>query len=39
MWILRKVLHSMDELESMEFMLARLQSTKTNAEFYDAMKR
>lgn len=38
-WILRKVLHSMDELEAMEFMLSRMQSTKTNAEFFDSMKR
>lgn len=38
-WILRKVLHSMDELEAMEFMLNRMQSTKTNAEFFDSMKR
>ena len=38
-WILRKVLHPMDELEAMEFMLTRLQATKTNAEFFDAMRR
>ncbi|AHK78096.1 transcription termination factor Rho [Ectothiorhodospira haloalkaliphila] len=39
LWILRKFLHPMDELESMEFLLARLQSTKTNNEFFDMMKR
>ncbi len=39
MWILRKLLHPMDELAAMEFMLDRLKSTKTNAEFFDAMKR
>jgi transcription termination factor Rho len=39
MWILRKLLHSMDELDAMEFLLQRLQSTKVNAEFFDAMKR
>lgn len=39
MWILRKFLHSMDELEAMEFMLGRMQSSKNNAEFFDAMKR
>jgi transcription termination factor Rho len=39
MWVLRKVLHPMDELSAMEFMLERLQSTKTNAEFFDSMKR
>ena len=39
MWILRKVLHPMDELEAMEFMLAKMQQTKTNDEFFDSMKR
>ncbi|ANB02440.1 transcription termination factor Rho [Ectothiorhodospira sp. BSL-9] len=39
LWILRKFLHPMDELEAMEFLLARLQSTKTNNEFFDMMKR
>jgi transcription termination factor Rho len=38
-WILRKFLHSMDELEAMEFVLARMQSSKTNAEFFDQMKK
>ena len=39
LWILRKFLHSMDEVEAMEFMLGRLQTTKTNDEFFVAMKR
>lgn len=39
MWILRKFLQPMDELEAMEFMLSRLQATKTNGEFFDAMRR
>ena len=39
MWILRKFLHSMGELEAMEFLLDRLSKTKTNNEFWDAMKR
>ncbi len=38
-WILRKFLHSMDDIEAMEFLLGRLQQTKTNTEFFDAMKR
>ena len=38
-WILRKFLHGMDEIEAMEFLLGRLTQTKTNNEFYDAMKR
>ncbi|EHQ51590.1 transcription termination factor Rho [Ectothiorhodospira sp. PHS-1] len=39
LWILRKFLHPMDELEAMDFLLGRLQSTKTNNEFFDMMKR
>ena len=39
MWILRKVVHDMDELAAMEFLNDRLKSTKTNAEFFDSMKR
>jgi len=38
-WILRKFLHSMDELEAMEFALARMQTTKTNVEFFEMMKK
>ena len=38
-WVLRKFLHPMDEMAAMEFMLGRLQSTKTNTEFFEAMKR
>jgi transcription termination factor Rho len=39
MWILRKLLHPMDELESIEFLLERLKVTKTNTEFFESMKR
>ncbi|HAS87141.1 MAG TPA: transcription termination factor Rho, partial [Candidatus Competibacteraceae bacterium] len=39
MWILRKLLHPMDELQAMEFMLERLKANKTNKEFFEAMKR
>ncbi len=39
LWVLRKFLHGMDDLEAIEFLLGRLQSTKTNAEFFDTMKR
>ncbi len=39
MWVLRKVLHSMDELEAIEFMLNKMQGTKTNSDFFDSMKR
>jgi len=38
-WILRKLLHQMDELEASEFMLDKLRSAKNNAEFFDSMKR
>ncbi len=39
MWVLRKVLHPMDELAAVEFLLGKLQDTKTNAEFFESMKR
>ena len=38
-WVLRKFLHPMDEIEAIDFMLGRMQTTKTNNEFFDAMKR
>ena len=38
-WILRKLLQPMEEVAAMEFMLDRLKATKTNAGFFDAMKR
>ncbi|MCC7330080.1 MAG: transcription termination factor Rho, partial [Gammaproteobacteria bacterium] len=39
MWVLRKVLHPMDELAAIEFLIGKMQDTKTNAEFFDSMKR
>jgi len=39
MWVLRKVLHPMDELAAIEFLLNKMQDTKTNVEFFKAMKR
>jgi transcription termination factor Rho len=39
MWILRKLLHPMEEIAAMEFMLDKLKDTKTNDEFFDSMKR
>ena len=39
MWILRKVLHPMDEIGAMEFLIDRMKQTKTNLEFFDSMKR
>lgn len=39
LWILRKILHPMDELAAMEFLCDRLKPTKTNLEFFNSMKR
>jgi transcription termination factor Rho len=39
MWIIRKVVHDMDELAAMEFLSDKLRVTKTNNEFFDSMKR
>ncbi|HEC06276.1 MAG TPA: transcription termination factor Rho, partial [Thiolapillus brandeum] len=38
-WILRKILHPMDELAAMEFLYDKLKSTKTNEEFFSSMKK
>ena len=38
-WILRKLLHPMDEAQAIEFMLDKMKATKTNAEFFNFMKR
>jgi transcription termination factor Rho len=38
-WVLRKLLYPMDDLEAMEFLLDKIKSTKNNAEFFDAMRR
>jgi len=37
-WILRKILHSMDDMSAIEFLLGKLKDTKTNAEFFESMK-
>lgn len=39
MWILRKILQPMDECDAIEFLLERMKNHKTNAEFFDAMRR
>jgi transcription termination factor Rho len=39
MWILRKLLHPMDELAAMEFLHDKLRASKTNSEFFESMKR
>ncbi len=38
-WILRKLLHPMEDINAMEFLLERLKATKNNNEFFDSMKR
>lgn len=39
MWILRKIVHEMSEIDAMEFLIGKLSMTKTNDEFFDAMRR
>ena len=38
-WVLRKLLYPMDEIEAMEFILDKMKATKNNAEFFDMMRR
>ncbi len=38
-WILRKLLYGMDELEATEFLIDKLRATKSNEEFFNSMKK
>ena len=38
-WLLRKLLHPMDDIEAIEFLLDKLRATKSNADFFLSMKR
>jgi transcription termination factor Rho len=38
-WILRKILHEMDDLAAIEFLLGKMKKSKTNEEFFASMKR
>ncbi len=38
-WVLRKMMYSMDELEATEFLVDKLKATKNNSEFFDSMKK
>jgi len=38
-WVLRKLLYPMDDLDAMEFLLDKIRATKTNADFFDSMRR
>jgi transcription termination factor Rho len=39
MWILRKIVHEMNEIDAMEFLIGKLSMTKTNNEFFTAMRK
>ena len=38
-WVLRKLLYPMDDIEAMEFLLDKVRATKNNADFFDSMRR
>jgi transcription termination factor Rho len=38
-WILRKLVHPMDEIAASEFILDKMKTTKTNEEFFASMRR
>ncbi|MFP5418418.1 MAG: transcription termination factor Rho [Gammaproteobacteria bacterium] len=38
-WVLRKLLYPMDDMEAMEFLLDKMRATKNNSEFFDSMRR
>ena len=38
-WVLRKLLYKMDDIEATEFLVDKIRSTKTNNDFFDAMRR
>ena len=38
-WVLRKLLYPMDDLEAIEFLLDKIKATKTNSDFFDSMRR
>ncbi|HBE93210.1 MAG TPA: transcription termination factor Rho [Gammaproteobacteria bacterium] len=38
-WLLRKLLHPMEDADAVEFLLDKLKATKNNAEFFNSMKR
>lgn len=38
-WILRKIIHTMNEIDAMEFLINKLSMTKNNNEFFKMMKR
>ncbi len=38
-WIMRKLLHPLDEIAAMDFLLDKMKNTKSNDEFFTSMKR
>jgi transcription termination factor Rho len=38
-WVLRKLISDMDDIEAMNFIVDKLKSTKNNAEFFELMRR
>jgi transcription termination factor Rho len=38
-WVLRKLLYPMDDMDAMEFLLDKIRATKNNGEFFDSMRR
>ena len=38
-WILRKLLHGMEDADAIEFLIDKLKDSKTNDEFFMSMKR
>ena len=39
LWILRKILHPMNEIAAMEFLIERMRDSKTNEMFFESMKQ
>ena len=39
MWVLRKVVHDMDEIAAVEFLINKMKETKTNSEFFKSWKK
>ena len=38
-WVLRKLLYPMEDLEAMEFLLDKVKSTKNNDDFFNSMRK
>lgn len=38
-WVLRRLLHDMDEIAAMEFLMDKIRQTKNNGEFFEMMKK